>query len=240
MGLWKIVIGDKDSTYLHGVTLREDVRKVALSSKPQIKGQVRNLKDTGQVEILCISGNEPVDFKKAIENEIKENLLIKELPEIKILPSPINDSHQEDKIKGSETFKIIREDELTEMVWALRNAGAAVLSQEVIRGRNILRTLLAELLTTNIMINSGKIEREINIIALESMLREPHESISDEILIDLHSVYALCRQLNKKLDNDDKPTQDELAELNRQITEIVGFLKPISEKMHINIENNNN
>ena len=48
---WELLFCGKDSADIHGVTLRESIRKFA--SKMNISGEVRNIKTDGTVKVLC-------------------------------------------------------------------------------------------------------------------------------------------------------------------------------------------
>ena len=235
MTLWKILVGDKDSTTLHGVTLREDIKKLALKQK--ILGQIRNIKNTGQVEIVCVSDSKPIGFFQDISNEIRNNDLI--LEPISIDMQDIKISDLENHIKESKTFKIIREDELTEMMWALRYAGAAVLSQELIRGKNIIRTLLAELVANQLMLDNEH-DIELNTIAVESMIRQPYEKIDHSTLLSLQRIHILCKNVNRHTNQEDGIKMDLIAELKSEIENILIVLRALAKKMRINIPESNN
>ncbi len=242
MGLWKIIIGDKDSTNLHGVTLREDIKKVALLSAPPIYGQVRNIKETGQVEVICKSAEKPLKFRDAIDEEIKSNHLI-------IGGATVHDpTYVEDEtLKIDDTFKVIREDELTEMTWALRNAGAAVLSQDFIRSKKLIRASIAELQQSLLIladIKSGKKHRKLNLIAIQNLLSEPPEKIPYEMLMELHAIYDDSIELNRNIDDkadkmDTRILMDIAEDLEKRINSIVKKFLYFAGKMNINIGENN-
>ena len=130
---------------------------------------------------------------------------------------------------------MIREDELTEMVWALQAAGKVFYSQETIRENKQLRGLSFECSFIEDVVKNieeGNKFRRFTIPLIETILREPSKKFNDSENSPIYSLYSLfeyCRLINNMLDSDEllediQPLLDEVKKSNK---ELIGKLKNI-------------
>lgn len=254
MPIWKLKIEGDTPSDVHGVNLRESIHKIVCKlnkdkeilklnkGKEILKGTVRNIKGTSSVEIVCEAStiNHLGMLKKYIELIPEKNVLV-DMGAIKI------GEFVEIKDDGLDLdgFKVIREDELTEMVWALQAAGKAFFSQDDIRERNLMRGLVFEIdhirqVIDQIDTKINHFERKINLILIENILREPPykpQKIDDELMYDLYSLYEYCQSINMTIEkerNIDVP----LDEIRKLIKRIEPKLDGIVKKKDNNIKNN--
>jgi len=110
---WSFIIKGEDESELHGKTYRLLIKKTI---NKNAFGYVRNIKHKAEIEVclVAIKKRDAEKLKIKIQNELinakAEGLNFGKLYKF------------EDDIKY-ENFEIVREDELTEMVWALQGAG---------------------------------------------------------------------------------------------------------------------
>lgn len=203
MPLWKIILEGQTAFDVQGVNLRETVERIAINSG--INGYVRNRKGTKLVEVVCkCESEQDVEmFKNAIIRGVSENPLVK-CGNIEIRgPKEYNDPViKDDEPNG---FEIKREDELTEMVWALQNAGKALLIQNELRQKQQFRALDAEMDAFQEVLN--KIEKKNNIykeqfalIAIEGFLREPPSKCDSNLIARLYQLYRYAKTINNMIE----------------------------------------
>lgn len=132
--LRRIRITGKD---IVGINLREKIKEIADGRT----GFVRNRRDKSppQVEIICKAGDAE-QIKKGIEDlKNKQKYFIK-IDSVDLLEDFFDDG---DFSPGQ--FKVIREDDLQEMVWALRGAGKVFSDLEKGKTIGLVEGLKAEL-----------------------------------------------------------------------------------------------
>lgn len=164
--MWLFTITGKDETEIHGKLYRVEIKKIA--SKSKIRGSVRNIKFNPEIEVkLAIEEKDAaLGFKKSLEqtlNEPKED-------EEKFAFSDLR-SFEDDDEKYRD-FAVLREDELTEMVWALQGAGGVFLksSQEILEVM-IIRDLKKE----RGLLGALKLEVGFTKRAIEEMIEDIKE-----------------------------------------------------------------
>jgi len=120
MTLWKLLVKGQQ---IQGVGFRE--RAAYAFNTLGIKGNARNIKETGAVEFLVLSDKGEESLRQVILGAIeKTSDLMPIARDAKIeLILPVEDSHLENKLSKQEKFEVVREDDLHEMVWALQGAG---------------------------------------------------------------------------------------------------------------------
>lgn len=212
--LWKIVIEGLTPSDVHGVMLRESVQKLAVSEifVERIKGKVRNIKNTNRAEIIALATEKDVtEFEKTT---------LKALPEKNpLLESDDISSHGAEKITNRSlrkeiekqtrpTFKIVREDELTEMTWALQSAGKTILVQEDVRAENLVRGVRVELnsnilLVKDIKTRRVKLGRRFRVLSVGAFLGQPPKKCNkmsrddyNSFLYKLNNLYEACSAYN--------------------------------------------
>lgn len=127
-------------------------------------------------------------------------------------PYEIKDS----TIKFKNKFEVIREDELTEMVWALQNAGHAILYQEEFKENERVKRLVSGIeyemdAIRYVIDNNEKLCRSIlkfniyimkfKLISTENLLREPPAITKFYNLITaLRSLCLYCDRFNDAID----------------------------------------
>ena len=129
------------------------------------------------------------------------------------------------------------------MVWALRNAGAAVLSQDFIKSKKLVRASVAELQQSVLIladIKSGKKHRKLNLIAIENLITELPEKIPYDMLMELHTIYDDSIELNRNIENnmdkiDTKILLDIAEDLEKKIGVFIEKFIHFAKKMNINI-----
>ena len=148
--VWRIRFYGDTIGGVQGAGLRELIEKVA---KKDMVGYVKNVKNEPIVELVCrpktaIGDKEERqaidDLRKAIESEIPFNPLI-ELS----LTNPIVVEGPQTCFEDFKDFKLIREDDSTELVWAMQGAGKLLISQEKSRQVGLARGLIYELLANS-------------------------------------------------------------------------------------------
>ena len=136
--LWAFKITGKDESELHGRQYRVLIKKLA--DKAQILGSVRNIKYKPQIEVrLDIADKTQAEaIKKQLEDGLKSI-------DTEAKPLEFGELCQLDDDIKYEEFSVIREDELTEMVWALQGAGEVFYkSSKDIRTVMVLRDTMKE------------------------------------------------------------------------------------------------
>ena len=119
--IWLFTITGKDETEVHGKAYRVKISKAA--DKKKISGSVRNIKSIREIEVRVASEEgEASEFKAALEQAMNKD---REEEEKLIFGECVHLKEDDGKYQG---FSVIREDELTEMVWALQGAGGVFLS----------------------------------------------------------------------------------------------------------------
>lgn len=120
----RILINGGEEHSVHGRRLRRKIKEIADGGG--FRGSVRNIKDKPQVEIRIVGGEAAENFSGRILKAINEG------------KSGFSGLQMEgpyglggEKAGDYHGFKVIREDELTEMVWALQGAGDIFLESAI-------------------------------------------------------------------------------------------------------------
>jgi len=139
-GVWRIRVCGQSEDDVHGVSLRKKISEIVynlyrnrkINRKP--RGYVKNVKNTRFVDIYLVSKNNsiPNALWKRLEEEIKEDGTAEQIERPKFCVE-----HLVDEFKD---FEIKREDELTEMVWALQGAGDAFATSAEQQKELVIRT----------------------------------------------------------------------------------------------------
>ncbi len=241
---YKVVITGKTETDVHGVGLREFISKVANSEKVKVDGNIRNIKNSNRVEILCKTKDDIVKLVDVIKQTIKDNPII-DSDEINFgEPKEVKDETIE---IVDDKFEVIREDELTEMVWALQTAGKAVLSQEKIRSQNVIRGVLVELENLKNKLNEIDEKKELkgsdlytirfNVLSIEEFLREPPNMKnlgidSKKLCSRFHIIYHISKVIEKMADSGENKDAlfGPIDQLKKTTDEIDLMLKPLKDE----------
>ncbi|MBI4361259.1 acylphosphatase [Candidatus Micrarchaeota archaeon] len=119
MKILKIVFQGHTPEHVQGVNLRESIQELAENGDFSVKGQVRNLKHDGHVELL-LEGD--LDRNQAFLDAIRE--LLPELVDLKsvVVKQPVLED-RELSFNSQRRIEVVREDDATETVWALKGAG---------------------------------------------------------------------------------------------------------------------
>ena len=242
MPIWKLIVEGDTPTDVHGVSLRESIHKTVCKMNAEqeiLKGNVRNIKGSNFVEIICEADTDviPKKLKELIIKEIPKNNPLVDMKSIDI--GEMNEI-TDDSLKF-DGFKLVREDELTEMVWALQAAGKAFFSQDIIRERNLMRGLAFEMdhikrVLVQIDDDTKNFEGKINLILIENIIKEPPynpQEIDDELMYDLYSLYEYCQYINMIVGQGDgiKVPLDEIRKL-------IGEMEPKFPGLAKNKDNN--
>lgn len=225
---WKFIVKGDTPTDVHGVNLRESIQKLALNKEFKLEGQVRNLKGTDQLEVICQTDSEDLveTLREAIKTKIPEKNILVEPKNIKI--SEKNEI-QDATLKNFETFEIVREDELTEMAWALQSAGKAVLSQDKVRAKNLIRGIQQEIELirqhiVNIRNKENKHRIRFILLAIKNLLKEPPESC-ENLAATLYSVYVYCEAINIMIESGIPMDEMPLDDLEDSLEKVEKILK---------------
>jgi acylphosphatase len=195
MALWKIIIKGETAFDVQGVSLRETIDRIA--KRAGTAGFAKNEKGRNIVEVICRFST--------LEG-----------------PKPFNDPAINEADMGE--FLIRRDEDLTEMVWALQNAGYALLKQEELRNRARVRALKAELFAFLVVIE--KIENKnvhkecFTTITIENILREPPQRFSDIAMAKLHNLYSYAQAINNMIRSGVDKGEMPLDEVRMLIDEI--------------------
>ena len=167
--IWRMVFAGRTDMDVQGVYFRQIIKEIADGDELMLKGQVRNLKD-GSVEVICeCERRKAKNFYDSIIRKAKaKGIRIKE--EKCITPT-------EDIFEFKKEFKIIREDDLREMVWALQGAGRVFKEQEEVKRAEMINGLRYELHsiseTSEKIIDEMKVNRRLRLISMKKILAQP-------------------------------------------------------------------
>lgn len=235
-GLWKFVVRGDTPYDVHGVGIRETVRKIAHSFDPGLEGKVRNIKGQPVVEVICRCDEEKLKgFVRIVDSKLKENPLVGSIETGKYEPYA-------DHVIRFDGFEVVREDDLTEMVWALQNAGHAVLSQNKIRTMNLLRGVARELISIQTLLKEirdkkVKTGKTFRLLSIESMIKEPSEYVEEGPLALLCTLYEAGNNANNLINAgkryDDPDIIGYLDEIMNAIAPSIENLRNICEKMKL-------
>ncbi len=203
--VFRFSIKTNNETEIFGRNNRIAIQKFAKESK--INGTVRNLKGKAEIEIFIVaeSLDEVLILCEKINNETQINGQLTTISEATWC-----------KVEDFKDFELIREDELTEMVWALQGAGREF-SQTTNKLEKIQQNLeerdgkrrLARLSSLHLELGNlkKKIEllknsrntfetRKLQYVALEQSIRDPVDG-DDEFIQSIHGVYAMVNDIEE-------------------------------------------
>ena len=246
MELWKILVQGDSAMDVHGVGLRETVHSIARSMYPQSpKGFVRNIKASRVVEIvLQVDENQANAFKGSLLEKLSAENPLVDTDRIRILGTGVVEdpyARMEAGEGGFRDFEVKREDELTEMVWALQNAGQALFLQTKIRAKALVTALASEmeyvlLLVKEIRDNQDKgilQERRFHMISVENIIREPPYIKGHScgfLLSRCHELYGLLEMSNKIIDRGIGLEQGIMDQIEGAANEIIEEISKMAKR----------
>lgn len=230
MSHWKLEFVAAEGRDIQGITLRESIR--VLANKHKVKGMVHNVKESGSVEVVCeLKGDEKPDsfFKEIVEMDeplFKGCINSTDSKMTRLAYTPAENAPVFDG------FKIRREDELTEMVWALQGAGRVFEMQGKARRAALNRALRYGITQisdcANEQIKTDHSPRMFMLLAVDHYLEECPEE--DDVLIrNLYTLKYYCERANQLIaSNTDYVGGDNLKAILQQIT---GICKRIEDTL---------
>lgn len=228
MEFWTFIFYGKNNEDLHGITFREEIKKIA--SNLGVLGNVKNIKRNGTVEVICEVKTSSVADQFYNQILSSQNPMISE----KIDPQKSKRTQlsfdPEENSPKFEDFNIIREDELAEMVWALQGAGRVFALQGEIRNKNLNRSLkyginsisecAAQLLT------NGKPKRKFTLLAIDNYITEC-PSNDRIIMINLYDLHQMCEDVNAIISSND--LEKEKAKLDDSLRKIIDICASVEK-----------
>ena len=236
---------------VQGVNLREDIEKKAkeLNSdkKYDIRGYVRNVKGKAEVEVLFYAKKE--EGEEEFIDEIEKL--------VSGLAANTEGPWEEKRSVKFEDFKAVREDELTEMVWALRGAGKvfsglvkevrnqtqAMWGQEMERERKMLESLVrsieSELVSINerrAYIEEGERHLGFRLFCIENFIKEPPSDVDKDFLRSLNELYELCDEVNQLIKMkviDQNKLRDNLKGIENLINSLSVHIEDCKKKKNL-------
>jgi hypothetical protein len=231
--VFSFYITGKDETEIHGKRYRAAIAKLAIESN--ILGSVRNVKSKPEIEVRLVLNNktEALNFINKLEPVLNKNK--KEDERLKF--SDLYESEDGDG-KYNE-FNVIREDELTEMVWALQGAGDVFLksSQEILnvminrdykKERGLMGALSLEVryikkeiddMTIKIK-DDKKVKFHFDKHCMQRALVEPPWADNDEFMIITHELfYSISRNESSFESLNVEEKLKELEAINKLVTD---------------------
>ena len=192
--LVRIIIEGETASSVQGAELRETVQEIA--GKIGIKGQIRNVKGKPKVEIICEKEKSDLLFKEIERLKERKDTLFK-----------IKNVTKTDKLFDDfQDFDVVREDDLSEMVWALQGAGKVFYFAEKMRQETRKKSLFTALKSciTNISMNldeiiSGEKSSRFHLFAIEHFLKEPPLGVDSILERNLWDLYDVCQEVNTLL-----------------------------------------
>lgn len=219
---WEFVLKGANAHDIHGVQLRENIRKLAVDAG--VPGDVRNVKKDHTVLVRCKAPEEQAE--RLLQTILKiPDALIKLHPTDSFKRKMTSEGGEPPKIPDE--FEIIREDELSEMVWALQGAGKIFAGGEKSRERKLTQALKLALIETSACAdehNRGTPNnRNFVVTALENFISTGPVEDTD-LVKQVYDLYQLCGQANEylRLALSGQRTQDKVKELSEQILKLAG------------------
>ncbi len=231
MELWEFVLwGHED---LHGIQLREKIKKLA--DEKNIVGMVQNEKSNGTVMVRCYAqGSEQANefFEKILV--INDPLIENKIDQLKSEKRKVI-LEPEEKKPFQQEFKINREDELSEMVWALQGAGKVFAIAEEQREKHHQQKLEQALEHGLAHISNKASELKANpksvrhfiLLTIEQFLREA--TAKNDLITNLYELYYLCDYVNR-IQQAEKRQQKE-PEMQGALDRIRGLCESIQQKL---------
>lgn len=232
----RIVIEGKTENDIHGTNLRETIEE--LGNSLGLRGFARNVKGKNIVEVF---------FEDDEKN--KAETFYDELCKLKARKDKVfqisNIKKPSEQLFDLDNFRIEREDDLTEMVWALQGAGRSFIFSEKMREEQRKKSLLISLRHELYSISShiGDIKTDIKlsdvclefrVFCIENFLKEPPNDTDPTLLSNLNDLYDICLQTNYFLRNPSPINkQNERIEENlKKIEELINAIMPNIKDKH--------
>ena len=236
---------------VHGVHLREVVHKSIVNCQTKltskINGHVRNIKNKPIVEVKLVSIDDVFPkaahsvLEKAFQKEFKIDDVNSKYYGVE-LESPVKTSDFSDDFGP---FTIFREDELSEMVWALQGAGRefraaieVILERDQKKKDALLKATMSEL-TFNcqiIRVNREKdLRYQLSISVSQALLNnvEGFDHTQTRVLEELATTIALCNAYNSAIALSGRAVIDSdiyLDDLEPRLIKLLNLLKSLSDK----------
>jgi len=217
--LCRVVIEGKTASAVQGTGLRDAIQEIA--DNLGAKGQIRNIKGESKVEVIC---------EKVHCVRLKEEILRLDSTQENVFKIKKVDI-KEDLFDEFTGFDVVREDDLSEMVWGLQAAGKVFAiteeKREFTRNRSLFKGL--ELCINSISIHLDQIQSNekrspMHLFAVEHFLEEPPGNVDDTLLRKLWDLYTLCKNINAGIENrikvDDPLLQDYIKRLRELLIEV--------------------
>lgn len=228
---------------VQGIGLREEIQKLALTNTPQIKGFVQNVKGAPivKVQIIDEDRNHTNSFVKMLEEKVNEHSkkFDHDAPPVK---KDIADETVDIDAEEYASFKVVREDDLTEMVWALQGAGKTFGAQTKLllkwfeerdrkKNENLKVSLQAELSSisdqANQMVSNKMKNAGLPVFSIERALTDmPFDA--DGLRTALHDLHFHCREANQRMQGGE--TSNELNEFLTTIIRKAGYVEELLNK----------
>jgi hypothetical protein len=243
--VWVFSIAGSDESDIHGHLLRLAIKREA--TKCGLHGSVRNIKFEPKIEVKMVAS----DISQA-QGFIEK---LKQLPCLNgFMFEPIYEQHGEIKEKYYD-FKVIREDELTEMVWALQGAGEEfaksaktnleILNEIKMRDEREAQSRLSSLLMEIKFMRSivadqieglkreGVFHSPIearNLCLREAMVHPPYKD--DEFIYATNDIYYILEDVektSKKFTMDKVAKEEKIKKLETYQKNIDAYIQRISD-----------
>jgi|SRR3989344_2422380 len=225
MAFWEFEFHGRNLEDLHGLNLRDEIRKIA--AKSEIKGIVKNNKEKGTVKVMVEIDDEMAEkfFNKILD--IDNPLIDGKIDMDKSTKTKVSYDSEKNAPEYKD-FHIKREDELTEMVWALQAAGKVFENEGRIKAKSLNRALKYGIddvsAGANEMQNSQGHERKFVLISIENYLAQC-PSDNEDLMYNLYDLYQFCQEINNSTTPGDKRYKDNLLKIADLCTQIKEKLK---------------
>ncbi|GEM_PF-3023764 len=208
MDLYRLVLSSKDK--IHGVRLRELIQEIADGSIPKVYGQVKNLEDEHQVEIICQanSDSELSNFVDLIKKRAKESIRVEIENQ---LPTKSTDGNN--LFNFNDSFNVIRGDSLKEIDLAIRGAEKVfkMLGTDILHFMAERRSLKLEGVRYILTTIKGKIKPEDPATKLKHINRDQlNEFIGEPFDADL---FTTVKEIDQLLDELTEYEQKKVSEI---------------------------
>jgi len=175
---------------IHGIGLRESIRGIAIGVAKGILGEVRNNKKDGTVSVIC-------QAEYAVAEEFLKNILAGEKKIDKHTKTQVD--YPDEKASKFNSFTVKREDELSEMVWALQGAGKVFSSVEEKRKLALDNSLRLGLTVISACADELKSapasKREFVLLAVDNYIQQCPTS-DEGLVMGLYDLHELCAKAN--------------------------------------------
>jgi len=222
-----MVFSGRSDMDVQGVYLRQMIKALADSKDFKINGHVRNLKE-GTVEVLCDCDEEKAKkFYRTILCKAEEKRI--RIREDACIPPT-------DKVFDFKSFKIIMEDDLKEMVWALQGAGRIFKEQEEVAREEFLKGFMYELRSISDYLRDvlakGIRNRRLRTFSMENVLKQPPSNLDGELVSQIGDLYHLCLEIN---DAPKGKVGDDLKETAKEVLKLISSIEDKLEHNSVSI-----